>query len=125
MNSRILSDDEKKELRELAAKLRVRLSALGVHERGHILHHQPESNGMVVVEADGVGGAKAIYVSDQYPYDGFTQHAEMDFATEREAVDAIDYMATRYFDGDNSHRTVVEFFDELRTEMLEIPKSEA
>ena len=80
------------QLHRLENKIAVLRQQFGVSARGETIFQAPRSIYSatdVVVEADGVGGAKLFIVEGNYPAD-FLTHKEQNFGTEDEACEAAE-----------------------------------
>jgi hypothetical protein len=84
-----------KKLRELEQKSKRLRKKLGIGNPGEVIFQAPQStwsDNDVVVEADGIGGAKLLVVEGNYPID-YSVKFERQFATEDEACDAAEKKA--------------------------------
>lgn len=63
----------------------------GISVKGSICTWYPYSDDKLVVEADGIGGAELMLVSDHYPFDGFDLRHTEHFADEHEACRAAEW----------------------------------
>jgi hypothetical protein len=86
------------ELRKLEKKSQQLRKSLGVSNRGEVIFHAPNSmwsDNDIVVEADGVGGAKLLVVEGNYPIDYVTK-SEQVFATEDGACEAAERLLEKH-----------------------------
>ena len=79
------------ELRRLQAQIDALRNKLGVSGRGEVIYLAPRDadDELVIVEADGFGGAITKVVEGNYPLDFFTSH-EKSFRTEATAMEAAE-----------------------------------
>ncbi len=84
-----------KELRALEKRSKGLRKSLGISNPGEVVFRAPQStwsDNDVVVEADGVGGAKLLVVEGNYPID-YSIKSERRFSTEDAACNAAEKMA--------------------------------
>lgn len=82
------------QLHQLENKIAVLRQQLGVSARGEMIFQAPRSMYSatdVVVEADGVGGAKLLIVEGNYPAD-YVTHKVRNFQTEDEACETAEQL---------------------------------
>ena len=92
MNKSLLNHKDHHAVARLQKKLDLLRKRLGIADRGHILHRFDASycdEEIIVVEADGFGGAVFRVVEGNYPVDFFTREEQM-FPTEAEAMRAAE-----------------------------------
>ena len=83
---------ELKELRRLEKKSKRLRSNLGISNPGEVIFRAAEStwsDNDIIVEADGIGGAKLLVVEGNYPID-YSIKLEKQFASEDEACEAAE-----------------------------------
>lgn len=87
--------------RTLVTKLQDQIDELRrrfqISERGAVLYQSDVSyadDGIIVVEADGFGGARLVVAEGNYPVD-YSTHDERMFETESEAVEAAEIFALK------------------------------
>ena len=83
---------ELKELRRLEARSKRLRNNLGISNPGEVIFRSPQSawsDNDVVVEADGIGGAKLLVVEGNHPID-YSVQFERRFASEDEACHAAE-----------------------------------
>ena len=87
--------DELRKLEEKSQRLR---KSLGVSNRGEVIFQAPNSmwsENDIVVEADGVGGAKLLVVMGNYPID-YSTKSEQVFDTEDAACEAAEKLLEKH-----------------------------
>ena len=79
------------QLRKLQAEIDTLRNKLGVSGRGEVLYLAPRDadDELVIVEADGFGGAITKVVEGNYPLDFFTSYERV-FSTESSAMEAAE-----------------------------------
>lgn len=79
------------QLRKLQAQIDALRNKLGVSGRGEVIYLAPRDvdDDLVIVQADGFGGAITKVVEGNYPLDFFTRH-EKSFSTETTAMEAAE-----------------------------------
>ena len=90
MNKTPLNNADRDSVARLQQQLDSLRQRLGISERGQILHRFDASycdEEIILVEADGFGGAVLRVVEGNYPIDFLTRE-EQSFGTEAEAMDA-------------------------------------
>ena len=82
------------QLRKLQKQIDALRKKLGVSRRGEVIYLAPrDADGeLVIVQADGFGGAITKVVEGNYPVDFFTSH-EKSFSTETTAMEAAERVA--------------------------------
>ena len=90
MNNQLISEDDKALIARLQSQLDELRERLEIGERGELLfreHLNSVDDDLVVVEADGLGGAILRVVQGNYPVDHITREERI-FSTESEAEEA-------------------------------------
>ena len=85
-------------LRKLEQQSRRIRSRLGVSRPGEVIFQAPQgrwSDNDIVVEADGIGGAKLLVVEGNYPID-YSIRSERKFKTEDAACEAAEGIEERH-----------------------------
>lgn len=85
-----------RKLRTLEAESAHIRKSIKVSKAGEILYHAPQSrwsDNDIVVEADGIGGARLLFVDGNYPIDYYI-HQEKTFFSEQEACDAAEEISS-------------------------------
>jgi hypothetical protein len=97
MNKAPIGETERKAIEFLQEELDQLRKRAGISDRGCVLYRADLSYGdddVVIVEADGFGGATLRVVEGNWPVDYFT-HEEQEFATESDAVNAAELRCRR------------------------------
>jgi hypothetical protein len=92
------TNSQLEELRRLEKKSQQLGKSLGVSNRGEVIFQAPNSmwsDNDIVVEADGLGGAKLLVVEGNYPIDYVTK-SERVFATEDAACEAAEGLLEKH-----------------------------
>src|SRR5262245_14797879 len=91
---RIISKAEKlAKLRTLQIMADAIREQLGISATGRVLYQSAlPDDSLIVVKADGIGGATTLVVEGNYPIDYMTKF-DREFATEREAEDVAEQIA--------------------------------
>ena len=92
MNRNTLNKTDRESVARLQAQLDSLRERLGISDRGHVLYQFDASycdEEIILVEADGFGGAALRVVEGNYPMDFMTRE-ERAFQTEDEAVTAAE-----------------------------------
>ncbi|HXP60036.1 MAG TPA: hypothetical protein VN829_06055 [Dongiaceae bacterium] len=85
-------------LRKLEEECQRLRNSLGVSRRGEVVFQAPNSMWSdydIVVEADGIGGAKLLVVQGNYPID-YSTKSEQVFATEDAACEAAEELLQKH-----------------------------
>ena len=85
-------------LRKLEQQSRRIRSRLGVSRPGEVIFQAPQgrwSDNDIVVEADGIGGAKLLIVEGNYPID-YSIKSEQEFRSEDAASEAAEKIEEKY-----------------------------
>ena len=86
------TNSQQEELLKLEQNCQRLRKSLGVSNRGEVIFQAPNSmwsENDIVVEADGIGGAKLLVVGGNYPID-YSTKSEQVFATEDAACEAAE-----------------------------------
>lgn len=92
------TNSQLEKLRKLERKSQAIRKGLGVSNRGEVIFQAPNSmwsDKDIVVEADGIGGAKLLVVEGNFPID-YSTRSEQVFTTEDAACEAAEKLFEKH-----------------------------